>query len=715
MYESYAFINIGFQIGLHIDIQIELISMNRNEMTCRQVIERIGIARESILGNQTGASQVEIAGTLQNEVLESWRRLIDAGTTPDSIQHETLLPDYEDIKARNAEAISIASDVLNSSIQHDTNLFCVLAIFDAECRVLYAVARGASIIKFLNSRGTDSRRVGIFDNGSQELLSYEGLDYGEFAVGTSSWSICATTRKPFQLVNNEQFASAFAVQNQLISSIPILNPDGSTRYVVSYCHFLESSLLDTSYGTCTRADLDFLAVIADQIESRLSYFNPTIRSVAPSGNIKTPHGTILANENCIIEKMDGNARFILGIDKKEDTPETLYDAIPSKADFFAMLKSGGRYETQFKLQSDEQVTLSAESFTVAASMAGAFIVVRLFCSELSRMEEHARPNCQKDSFAAIVSVSKAMTKVKTLCKQFSSSRENVFIRGEGSTGKRLLAKAMHDSSRPQGPFIVLNASSIASELMLPSILGYEGGTIFPTRKEGSPGLLEMANHGTLFIDEVIDIPMPAQAALLRAIDESQTIRVGGTEPIPLDIRFIAASSHNPSDLIRKGKLARDFYHGLAVLEVDTPPLRERIADIKEIAIRFIESYCLKNNTPIPIIDNSLIEALEQYEWPGNIRQLQNAMIYAANVARAQNASSLQACHLPMAVVSEQKQGTPQSRFIDNSDESFNLSRIEEQTIIRAWNRTHGDVSKMTAMLGISLSTLNRRIKAYGLH
>lgn len=213
----------------------------------------------------------------------------------------------------------------------------------------------------------------------------------------------------------------------------------------------------------------------------------------------------------------------------------------------------------------------------------------------------------------------------------AKSNSIVLITGETGTGKELVAHAIHNlSSRRKNKIIKVNSSALPENLVESELFGYEKGSFTGASKEGKKGKFELADKGTLFIDEINQMPLKAQPKILRALQEKEVDHIGGDTAIPIDVRVIAASNENLKDMVNEGRFRKDLYYRLNVIEIKLPPLRERKEDIEEIAEDVIKELNMSMGLSVLGIEDSALELLKKYEWPGNIRELHNVIERAMN-------------------------------------------------------------------------------------
>lgn len=246
-------------------------------------------------------------------------------------------------------------------------------------------------------------------------------------------------------------------------------------------------------------------------------------------------------------------------------------------------------------------------------------------------------NFSKDTKAitlnSVIGSGKQIQSIKNKILKIRNSPSTILITGETGTGKGLLAKAIHnESSRKNKPFITVNCTSIPENLFESELFGYETGAFTGAKKEGKPGKFELANEGTLFLDEIGEMPLNLQSKLLSVLQESTFERVGGVTPINVDVRIIAATNKDLTKLIEEKQFRSDLYYRINVIPIEIPTLRDRRNDIVDIANGFLLMYNEKLNKKVSAFEDEVLEIFTNYNWPGNIRQLENTIEYAVNMA-----------------------------------------------------------------------------------
>ncbi|MDD4802934.1 MAG: sigma 54-interacting transcriptional regulator [Syntrophomonas sp.] len=313
-----------------------------------------------------------------------------------------------------------------------------------------------------------------------------------------------------------------------------------------------------------------------------------------------------------------------------------------------------------------------------------------------------------------------------LAKIASNNNSNVLLQAASGSGKEVFAQAIHNgSSRRNGPFVAINCAAIPRELVGSELFGYVDGAFTGAKRGGRPGKFELASKGTLFLDEIGDMPLEHQVVLLRAIQEKAIFRVGGDSPIKVDVRIIAASNQDLLELIKLGRFRDDLYYRLNVVNISIPALRERREDIKLLFEYFIKEMSPRFNKHFTGIDEEVIKYLKAYDWPGNIRELQNVVERTLLIAEG---SYITVDCLPREVIGstdinarysftgDYRDFDALSQSMSNrSTRKLQMGELEKENIVRTLNLHGGNVSRTAAELGMSRNTLYRKMKQYAIN
>lgn len=324
----------------------------------------------------------------------------------------------------------------------------------------------------------------------------------------------------------------------------------------------------------------------------------------------------------------------------------------------------------------------------------------------------------RHSLADLHGASAGMESARQLIRLFARSEATVLIEGETGTGKELAAQAIHqESARYRRPFVALNCGAVAESLLESELFGYEEGAFTGARRGGHPGLFEAAHGGTLFLDEIGEMPLLLQTRLLRVLEERELTRVGGTRPVPVDVRIVAATHCDLESRLREGRFRPDLFYRLAVLRLRLPPLRERAGDIALLAERHLKNALAALGAPVPTGLRAQLAVcavqMESHAWPGNVRELRNAMERMALLLAGQPGLSLTP-ELLRSAIPELETG---ARFEAASTTSPGRSapqarnrHLTSEIIQASLARFGGDRAAAARHLGISRTTLWRRLR-----
>lgn len=334
-------------------------------------------------------------------------------------------------------------------------------------------------------------------------------------------------------------------------------------------------------------------------------------------------------------------------------------------------------------------------------------------SKLNRTKEMTRYLQDQLNDPAIAQWSKEFITVNTYMKQVlglamkvARSQATVLIRGESGTGKEVMAKIIHSNSpRSDGPFVKVNCAAIPENLLESEFFGYVGGAFTGARKEGKAGKFEMAQGGTIFLDEIGDMDINMQVKFLRVIQEKEVERIGGSKPIPLDVRIVAATNQNLEDLIKEGKFRQDLYYRLNVIEIKIPPLRQRRDDISVLVHHLVKKLAGDNVSVSP----QVMSCFNSYEWPGNVRELRNVIEHAC-IMRNEDIIDIYA--LPQYM--QPKNSSDLTRQDKINYDLKEMTAILEKDLILEALKKFSNKSKAIDALGISRSSFYEKIKKYGI-
>ncbi|QER41902.1 sigma-54-dependent Fis family transcriptional regulator [Thermodesulfobacterium sp. TA1] len=310
---------------------------------------------------------------------------------------------------------------------------------------------------------------------------------------------------------------------------------------------------------------------------------------------------------------------------------------------------------------------------------------------------------EKEAFKQIVGESKAIKDILNKIELVAKTDVSVLILGESGTGKELIADCIQALSlRADKPYLKINCAAIPENLFEAELFGYEKGA-FTGAYNSKKGRLELANGGTLFFDEIAELPQNLQAKLLRVLEDQTLYRLGSEKPIKIDVRFLYATSKNLRQLVKEGKFREDLYYRINVMSIEIPPLRERKEDIPILVNHFLKKFSEKFKKPIPQITEEAFQALMNYDYPGNVRELKHVIERAVLLAVD---GKITLKHLPEEIIHSFKTET--------SDYKLAKEALEKEIILQALIETNWNKTEAAQKLGISRKTLWQKLKKFGL-
>jgi transcriptional regulator with PAS, ATPase and Fis domain len=600
------------------------------------------------------------------------------------------------------------------------------------------------IFYLLDNNGVILMHEGNFENFSTlpEYYSRTGIIANEEAEGTTAHELCLRLKRPVQLLGPEHYCVAF--QNSIATAAPIKDDSGDIKAALV---LVSQPLLNTPDEDTLRRmgmySLGLVTSLATAVEMQVE-LNKTTKSLdnarrtAEMANkelqttrdkLIAVHSTLNAtsafiDEGIIIVDKEGLIRHInpagmhmLKLSPEETLNRNISEFLERNSNVMSTAKKGENFTLEEKLYvgGDRWLyQLSIRPVIKQDTQELDSIVLKISPHEKSVAQQNKKvSNPDVYTFEDIVSENKEFIKSLTLARRFASSPENILIIGESGTGKEMYAQAIHNVNRPQGPFMAVNCAAMPKELIGSELFGYEGGSFTGAERSGRPGKIELAHGGTLFLDEIGDMPLELQSVLLRALEDKQIMRVGGSRYKKVDFRLVAATNKNLYKMVKENLFREDLYFRLSVLTIDIPPLRNRGNDALVLSQYFIEKYCQKYDWKSPQISSAAQKKISEYGWPGNVRQLQNAMIYAVNTTQD---GLIKPENLPNYIILETCPVKLDESINNkgNVGEMLCLENLEKAAIETALVHSNNYVPQAAEILGISRSTLYRKLKDYNI-
>ncbi len=414
-------------------------------------------------------------------------------------------------------------------------------------------------------------------------------------------------------------------------------------------------------------------------------------------------GILLVNDSKIITHFNALGAKMLDIVAEQEM--SLSQLLDDKK-LWKSIESGEQFSGQIKgRRVAAQLYCDAVPIKKDGMIEGAVITLKDM-QQIKKLIKAASVSEIETHFSQIIGNCAKMQELKEMALKVAPSNSTILIQGESGTGKELLARAIHQSSkRKNNAFIALNCGAIPENLLESELFGYEEGAFTGAKRGGKLGKFELAHNGTIFLDEIGDMPLHLQVKLLRVLQERRVERIGSSRSIPVDVRVIAATHRDMEKMVQTGEFREDLYYRLNVIPLTIPPLRERQEDIPVLTQYYLDYYCEVNGKKVREFTPQAAEIMSRYSWPGNVRELGNVIEYCVTMAVG---DYLTVESLPKRIRVDSKPA--------KGNTSLNLRALEREAITQALALANSDGHKGDAakLLGISRATLYRKIKEYNI-
>ncbi|HHV64667.1 MAG TPA: sigma 54-interacting transcriptional regulator [Peptococcaceae bacterium] len=644
---------------------------------------------------------------LREEVARSWLKSRELGIDPKGeVMQPHLSPEqYKKVLEDNSLLISITKPIMDA--------FRDMAILSSGY-ILYM---------------QDYNGVFLLQQGDMLRRNIDGLIWDVNTIGTCAHSLCMELRRPIHIMGPEHYS--LALMNIMAAAAPIADENGKIIATLILGQPTIENPCDEHFLNLCSHTLGLVTSLASAVEAqyKLNKSNEELKASyrklkTANRNLTTAHltlettfslideGIITIDEKGKILNFNQEGARILKLKKDEAGKKSIQEFLCRQSNLMPLVLKGNNIDIEETLvvgNDEHSYFINIRPVINKDSQEVDGAILRLTSTEkLNAIVASRSGGIANYTFDDIIGENPNFKKIISLAKKFARSPDNILITGESGTGKDLFAQAIHNAYCPQGPYMVVNCAAMPRELIESELFGYEGGSFTGAERSGRPGKIELAHGGTLFLDEVGDMPLEIQAVLLRVLEDKQVMRVGGRRYKKVDFRLIAATNKDLYEMVKDNQFREDLYFRLSVLNINILPLRERKEDIKLYCKYFIENYCQKLGWKVPEIEASAQKIIDEYDWPGNVRQLQNAMIYAVNSATE---DLIKVENLPGYILFDSLQG--QNNYSPTM-ETLNLENLEKEAIKKAMSQAKNYVHLAAQILGISRSTLYRKLKYYNI-
>jgi PAS domain S-box-containing protein len=542
------------------------------------------------------------------------------------------------------------------------------------------------------------------------LVLQDGYNISEDVIGTNAIGLSLITGEPIQVLGGEHYLHKY--HKWTSSACPIKDEDNEILGVLSITGNYEFVHPHTLGMVVAAAKAIEKEMKLENSNKKLKIVNEQFHQITES----ISEGIIRIDNQGEITSMNRFARKLLGYSGKGKYNIHIRDVLSTncKKDILGAVNKGKGYqeeEIDFTTKSGANKTCIVNVTPIRlfspSDLGGGVITFKENKAVLSMINKIVGANARftfNDIFGKSENIAHSI-KIATIA---SKNDATILLQGESGTGKEMFAQAIHNASRRKDrPFVFLNCGAIPRDLVSSELFGYVEGAFTGAKRGGHPGKFELADGGTIFLDEIGDMPLDVQVSLLRVLEERNVVRVGGHDVIPINVRVIAASNKDLKKEVALGKFRSDFFYRINVMPIYINSLRERKEDIKIFIDYFYEKFCESNDKNIKKIHESFYEGMINYNWPGNVRELQNVMQLVLNIA--ENNSVLTGVNLPSYI--REKENVGETSGIK---QLLTLEQIEKNTIMQTLIDVNDNMAAASRILGIGRSTLYRKMEKYKL-
>jgi PAS domain S-box-containing protein len=621
-------------------------------------------------------------------VRESWERCRRAGVNPfQKVVPTVLAPEVLAARReKNREWLEIARPVMETLYRFVAGSGFVVAVADSEGYLLEVIG--------------DKEVVQAIAKGN----FIPGADWSELSAGTNSVGTTLIVNQPLQIFSYEHYC--ICSHRWTCSAAPIHDPDGNLIGVLDMTGSFEKVHPHTLGMVVAGAD-----AIERQIAMKKAWRERDLANRIREALMESISEGILATDcNRRVIHMNQEAARLLGTKKERAVGLNIWEVLGGEGAGWEAILSGQKFIT------DQEMDVATPRGTVKLTVTsrpirgndGQCEGVVMILNEITRarkLTQRMSGAVARLTFDDMVGEDPKFQECLRLARAAASSDSTVLLLGESGTGKDILAQAIHNASpRAKGPFIAINCGAIPRDLIGSELFGYTEGAFTGARKGGSPGKFELADGGTIFLDEIGDMPLELQTTLLRVLEQKVITRIGGSAVLPVNVRVIAATNRDLATEVERGNFRRDLYYRLNVVTIRLIPLRERQGDIELLLWHFLERLGKQMGKYIRSVDERIWPLVRAYSWPGNIRELQNVVERALHLA---DGPALRPEHLPEEIRSVQSNLQVQKELLPVPD-------YEKQIILKLLEENKGNLSRVANQLGIARTTLYRKMAKYGL-
>ena len=571
--------------------------------------------------------------------------------------------------------------------------------------ILYDFLRGSGFSIYLTDKeGRVLTIIGDKDivDGQAKAGIIVGSDMSEKSTGTNAIGIALYEDCSVQTSGEDHFITVFHIWT--CSAAVIHNEDGDIigclnltgRRLLAHTHTLGLAV------AAVKSIENYIKV--EKTQNELFRANRYLYTIMDSINL----GIFTADTNGVIIDLNGSLCNMLNIKKEELIKKNADSLLANWKYILDELTKGNTYENKELIYygNEKKNRFDISVYPIKSknnNITGTVAVFKDIQNVYNLVNKYTGMSATY-TFDDIIGESEVLLKLKEQAKNISDSPSTVLIQGESGTGKELVAQSIHNNSnRRNNGFVAINCGAIPESLIESELFGYDEGAFTGAKRGGHPGKFELASGGTLFLDEIGEMPLDMQVSLLRVLQEGCVTRLGGSKPIITDVRIIVSTNKDLKKEVEKGTFRKDLYYRLSVIPIYMPPLRERNGDIELLIKHFLKVKAIKLGKPIPKIRHDIYQKLINYNWPGNIREMENCIENIVNMDG----------NISFNFDVKNLENRQNDSFVKELE--YNMCSLEEwekKAIFNCLDKCNGNVTKAAQVLGIHRSTLHSKINKY---
>ncbi|MFA7148622.1 MAG: sigma-54-dependent Fis family transcriptional regulator [Syntrophomonadaceae bacterium] len=650
------------------------------------------------------------AASIDNELYSVWNHFVKSGELTPNI----LDPFIADSWQRSREAGVNPHHCSNCKSHFEVNTVSNLPpeLVSAAYPVVEEV--------YDSVRGSGFRVCLVDENGYiiqsiPQLDTSVNINWKESSVGTNAIGTAIVTGESLQISGIEHYCYEF--HNLTTSAAPIFDRKGNLLTVLALMGPTseDHSHILTMLVKAAEKMVDRFEILAKN--RQLKTYNQRLTNIF---NMMSD-GVIIFSSDGTIDLINPAVEHILGRPAGEVIGTTLHDLLDAKPGSIEgfMLKGNSFSDVEVFMDGPQGKIHCLASGNFSRNQTGEIdsgMMVLQNMDRINRLVSRFTGARAQYKFNDIIGSSAALMESINIARMAAMNNSNVLLQGESGTGKEVFAQAIHnDSFRRKGPFVAINCGAIPRELVASELFGYVEGAFTGAKRGGSIGKFEMASGGTIFLDEIGDMPFELQVALLRVLQNRRVTRIGDSKEIPVDVRVICATNKDLRSEIEQDNFREDLYYRLNVISVNIPPLRDRVEDIPQLIKHFLGQLATKNENILSILESEIIDKLKRYDWPGNVRELQNVVERLVCTA---SQSPVSISDLPVEIISSERfyaggelQATPIKTMYKQKRKQM-LAEEESQQIISLLQKHQGNITRVAEETGFTRMTIYRKMNLY---